>query len=125
MTIQTAIDMIDNLKTNMSPVHQKIAWLNDLDGLVMREVIMTHDGSDAYADFKGYDQDTDMGTVLLIPEPYADVYRHYLAAQIDIANRETGEYTKDMLLYNAAWQTFVDYWNRTHMPMQRVAQLRF
>lgn len=124
MTIQTAIDMIDTLKPNMVPHHQKVAWLSDLDGLIWREVILTHEGA-PNIEFEGYNQDTSPGTTLLAPEPYTDIYQHYMASKMDTANRETGEYAKDMALFNNAWQTLCDYWNRTHMPRQRVKQLRF
>lgn len=125
MTIQMAIDMVDQLKPNMFPVSQKVAWLNDLDGLVWREIISTHEGIPEGIAFVGYDQETDPGADLLVPEPYTDIYRHYLSAQMDIANRETGEYAKDMVLFNNAWQTLCDYWNRTHPPVGRVKHLRF
>ena len=58
MTIQEAIEVIDTLKPNMFPEHQKVAWLNDLDGLVWREVVLTHEGVEPGTVFEGYDQDT-------------------------------------------------------------------
>ena len=125
MTIQAAIDMVDTLKPNMFPHHQKVAWLSDLDGLIWREIILTHEGVKPGPIFDGYDQDTNPGTVLLAPEPYIDVYKHYMAAQMDVSNRETGEYSKDMVLFNNAWQTLCDYWNRKHTPLTRVKELRF
>lgn len=125
MTIQAAIDMIDALKPNMFPLHQKVAWLNDLDGMVWREIMLTHEGIPAGAVFEGYDQDTDHGTDLLAPDPYSEIYKHYLASQMDVANREMTVYAQDKLLFNNAWQTLCDYWNRTHKPISRVGQLRF
>lgn len=125
MTIQAAIEMIDTLKPNMFSRTQKVMWLNDLDGLIWREIILTHEGVKPGSVFDGYNQDTDFSTNLLAPEPYTDIYKHYLAAQMDIANRETGEYSKDMVLFNNAWQTLCDYWNRKHTPFSRVRQLRF
>ena len=125
MTIQAAIDMIDTLKPNMIPPHQKVAWLSDLDGMIWREIIMKHEGVPEGMCFEGYDQDTEFGVKLLAQEPYADIYRHYMATQIDIATRETNEYTKDMLLFNNAWQTLCDYWTREHMPKSKVKELRF
>ena len=125
MTIQAAIDMIDTLKPNMFPHHQKVAWLSDLDGMIWREIVLTHEGVKPGAVFNGYDQDTEPGTELLVPEPYTDIYKHYMASKMDIANRETGEYAKDNVLFNNAWQTLCDYWNRKYMPLTKVRQLRF
>lgn len=125
MTIQAAIDTIDTLKPNMFPIHQKVAWLSDLDGMIWREIVLTHEGVEPGRSFDGYDQDTNPSTDLLAPEPYTDIYRHYMATKMDIANRETGEYAKDNVLFNNAWQTLCDYWNRKQLPLLRVKQLRF
>lgn len=125
MTIQQAIDVIDALKPNMIANHQKVAWLNDLDGLVWREIYSTHDCPEGRREFSGYDEDTSFGRDLLVKAPYTDVYRHYMAAQMDIAHRETEEYAKDMNMFNAAWQTLCDYWSRTYPPVRKVHQLRF
>lgn len=124
MTIQEAIDRIDMLKPNKFPDRQKVAWLSDLDGMVAKEVLMTHEGTpDGYV-FRGYDQETPYDTELLVQAPYVDIYQHYMATQMDIANAESGKYAQDMMLFNNAWTTFGDYWTRTHMPRQRVCQLR-
>lgn len=125
VTIQAALDMIDTLKPNMFSTQQKVAWLSDLDGMVYREIILNHEGFEDMEPFTGYDVETPNDTVLLATEPYSDVYRHYLSAQMDIANRETGEYAKDMALYNSAWQTLVDWYNRNHLPIAKAKRLRF
>lgn len=124
MTIQAAIDMIDTLKPNMFPITQKVAWLSDLDGMIWREIILTHEGVAPGTTFDGYDMDTSTAVTLLAPEPYTDIYKHYMATKMDIANRETTEYAKDNVLFNSAWQTLCDYWNRKYMPISKVAQLR-
>lgn len=124
MTVQEAIDRIDMLKPNKYPARQKVAWLSDLDGMVWREVILAHERDDLCDEFDGYDQDTPPDTELLVPVPYVDIYQHYMATQMDIANAETNKYAQDMMLFNNAWTTFGDYWTRTHMPVQKVCQFR-
>ena len=125
MTIQAAIDMVDTLKPNMFPRHQKVAWLNELDGMIWREIILTHEGVSPDEQFVGYDQDADPSVELLAPEPYTDIYKHYMATKMDVANRETNEYVKDNVLFNNAWQTLCDYWNRRYTPRTKIKQLRF
>lgn len=125
MTIQAAIDRIDEMKPNMFSDQQKVAWLSEVDGYVWREIIKTHEGIPAGIDFVGYDLDTEMDTVLLVPEPYHGIYEHYLAAQMADKNRETGEYAKEMAAFNSAWQTYADYYNRMHAPVALVQQFRF
>lgn len=125
MTIQEALAEIDDLKVNTYGTHQKIQWLSDLDGMIWREIILAHEGVRPGIMFKGYDQETPLDTELLAPFPYTDIYKHWLSAQIDDNNRDTNEYAKSMVRYNAAWQTLGDYWTRTHMPISRAPQFRF
>jgi len=125
MTIQQVIDAIDSRKANLYPIEQKIAWLNDLDGLVWREVMLTHEGIADGKSFNGYNQETPPDTELLVQAPYADIYRYYIAVQIDDSNRDTNEYAKSKILFNSAWQTLCDYVNRNYPPVRKVTQLRF
>lgn len=79
---------------------------------------------DAPETFEGYTDESDLGKTLLIPEPYSDVYVHYLCSQVDLVNAETGKYQNDSALYNNAWTIYSDYYTRTHMPLQVVPQFR-
>lgn len=125
MTIQEAIDKIDLLKANAFPIEKKIGWLSDLDKMAWHEIFLTHEGMPPESSFSGYDQDTDLHTRLLIPEPYTDVYHHYMATMMDLANAESEKYMVDKALFNAAYQTFGDFWRRTHMPIMRRRYIKF
>lgn len=124
MTIQAAIDNIDAKKANMFTLEQKIQWLSEVDGYVWRELIKTHEGIPAGVEFVGYDQDTELDTQLLVPEPYTNIYEHWMAAQMDLKNAENGKYTQSMIGFNNAYQTYADYYNRHHMPIAVVRQFR-
>lgn len=125
MTIQEAIDRIDMLKPNMFPVEQKKAWLSEVDKMVWHEIYLTHEGMPPEKKFDGYDQDTEPSTMLLVPEPYTDLYQHYMATMMDLANAESDKYMQDRSLFNAAYQVFGDFWRRTHMPIIRRRYIRF
>ena len=125
MTIQEAIDQIDLLKPNMFPPERKVQWLSTVDKMAWEEIFLTHEGLPPESTFVGYDQDTDPMTRLLIPEPYTDVYQHYLATMMDLSNAESDKYMQDKALFNAAYQTFGDFWRRTHMPIRRTKHIRF
>ena len=56
-------------------------------------------------------------TVLLIPAPYDEVYLRFLEAQMDYANGEFERFNNSNAMYAAAWSAFVNYYNRTHMPL--------
>ena len=118
MTIIEAINHIDSLKPNSYTQADKIIWLSNLDGIIKNEIIDTHEGSENVT-FDGYNAETALDTVLLVPAPYDDVYIKWLVAQIDCANEETKRYTNSMIMYNTAYSTFERFYNRTHMPRGR------
>lgn len=115
MTIIEAINRIDSFKPNNFTQEDKIGWLSTLDKIIKTEIIDTHEGSENIA-FDGYDVDSPLGTVMLVPPPYDDIYLRWLEAQIDYINGETQRYENSMIAYNTAFSTFQRYYNRTHMP---------
>ena len=115
MTLIEAINQIDLLKPNTYTLQEKISWLSDLDGIIKCEIIDTHEGSESVS-FSGYEPETPLDTVLLVPPPYDDVYIKWLEAQMDYVTGETSRYENSMLMYNTAFSTFKRYYNRTHMP---------
>lgn len=114
MTIIEAINKIDSLKPNSYTQEDKIKWLSILDGIIKKEIIDTHEGSEGVI-FEGYEPDTEVTTELLVPSPYDDVYVKWLEAQIDYANGDTNKYNNSMAMYNTAYSSFERYYNRTHM----------
>ena len=108
MTIMDAIFRIDELKPNSYSQSEKIKWLSTLDGLVKSEIIDTHEGGEDVV-FSGYDENTDLSTVLLIPAPYDHIYIHWLEARIDYSNGEYGKYNNSLVAYNDAYSIFQKY----------------
>ena len=118
MTLLEAINRIDVLKPNGYSQAEKIQWLSNLDGIIKREIIDTHEGGDGVT-FNGYTEETSLTTELLVPAPYDDVYLRYLEAQIDYANGEYTKYNNSSEAYNTAYSNFQRCYNRTHMPKGR------
>ena len=118
MTIIEVINQIDALKPNNYSQEDKIKWLSNLDGIIKREIIDTHEGAETVV-FEGYTVDTDPDTPLLVPAPYDDIYIKWLEAQIDYANADYGKYANSMIMYNNAYATFASYYNRNYMPKGR------
>lgn len=115
MTIREAIDRIDEIKPSGYSDTQFIEWLNNLDAMVYREIILTHVWDDT-PEFRPYTQDTDAHTTLLIPDEFSDVYVSWLAARIDYANGEFSRYNNSAAMFNAQYDDYAAYVNRTHMP---------
>ena len=115
MKIIEAINRIDSLKHNTYSNNEKLAWLSRLDSIVKRLIIDTHeDGEDIT--FTGYDDRTDMETEMLVPAPFDEVYLKWLEAQIDYTNGEYDKYNNAILVYQAAYDAYANYYNRNHMP---------
>lgn len=124
MTIQEAVNLVDRMKPNQYDHETKVQWLSKLDGMIFREVIATHEGGTLTA-FDGYDA-SDPDVVLLVPYPYdEDVYNYFLQSQIDKENGEMAKYNQSIVLYNNAYQTFWNWYNRTYRPLPAEAAFRF
>jgi len=125
MTIIEAIIRLDeHIEHTQFTNSQKIAWLSDLDKMVKSQIIDTHAGAEDIA-FTGYNAETDMETELLVPFPYDEIYAKWLIAQAYYANRETVNYNNAILVFNAAYTAYEDYYNRTHAPLRAATRFSF
>lgn len=122
MTIEEAVSGIDNLKRNTYTVEDKIGWLQRLDSQIFRQIVLTHAGKEEVM-APNY-RDGAMNQELLAPEPFDQMYLHYLEAQIDYYNGEITLYNEAMTMFNAAYSDFENWYNRRHMPDQ-TARLRY
>ena len=125
MTIQQVIDTVDSTKPNAFSYEQKVAWLSEVDHQAYREILSKHEGMTEGYVFEGYTKDTPPDTVLLIPDVYAEVYEHAIARKMDHKYGELDKYENDNMLFNSLYQTFWDYWTRTHRPLTPVTQFQF
>lgn len=115
MTIIEAINTIDALYPNTYSQEQKIAQLSKLDGVIKRDIIDKHEGSDEVT-FNGYDENTPQDTVLLVPAPYDELYVFWLQTWIDYWNGELARYNNSTSMYKSAYSDFERAYNREHMP---------
>lgn len=123
MNLGEIIGMVDAIKPNRFERSQKIRWISELESTMYREVVLTHEGGEGIR-FTGYDESTPDTTPLIVQEPYSMVYRWYLEAQMDLANGELGKYQNSMALYNSAYTSFLDGYNRQHPPIQHLKAFR-
>lgn len=114
MKIIEAINKVDELKPNGYSQNEKIAWLSELDGIVYRDVIETHEGE--YDEFHGYDENTDTNTELLIYEPYTEAYVNWLFAKIDYNNGEYAKHNNSITKFKDSFTGFSSDYNRHNMP---------
>ena len=115
MTIRQAITRIDALIPNTYSDADKIAWLSNVDRTVSKTTMETQ--ADAYSVMCEDYSDESMDTELLVPAPYDDLYLRWLEAQIHYYNGESAAYNAAITLYNTTYNSFANWYNRTHMPL--------
>lgn len=126
MTIREAIEKTDKLCPSQYTEAEKIMWLSILDGIIHREIILSHEGVEPGTEaFDGYTEDDDIDTVLMVPYPYDEIYRWFLEMKIDEANGETVKYNAAAAKYNTLLETFADRYNATHMPISKGSRFFF
>ena len=124
MTIAMALDLVDQLKPNMMSPKIKINFLQEIDQMIWRELVMTHWHTMQQNTKPEYTQDTDPGTELLIPAPYDKLYRYWLMCQIDEMNQEMDKWNNDRALFDNAYEEMSDWYTRTHLPIQKTREFR-
>ena len=116
MTISDILTNIDAIEPNQYTQAQKLAWINQLDGQIFDELVLTHVHDDD-AEWEKYTED-DLTVEPLVPEPYCqEVYEYYLKSQIAAANHETVKYNTAMVLFNAAYSRYCALYNRNNLPL--------
>lgn len=115
MKIKDIIDMLDEVKPNKYSDKQKVAWLNEVEEEIVDEVYHRSETYKSY-EFIPCSQE-DMDKELLVPDHFSDLYLYFLAAKIDALRGEAERYNNDTVLFNAAWDRYSCYMNRTHKPV--------
>ena len=122
MNIKECIDIVDNIKPNQYTIKDKVSWLSFIDGIIINEVLKTHEGYDGrYDDFEGYSEDK-LSVPLIVPSPYDRLYTAYLKMKIDSENGETARYNKSAALYNTYMMEYKKHYNKTHMPLDSTSK---
>ena len=117
MTIKECIDLVDNVKPNQYSIEDKVAWLSFVDGIIINDVLKTHEGYDGkYDEFEGYSADK-LGTKLIAEFPYDNLYPAFMKMKIDEENGETARYNNSATMYNSYMGIFKKQYNKTHMPL--------
>ena len=115
MTIMEIINHLDAVKPNSYSQDEKIKWLNQVEWMIKKEIVDTHEGAEKHP-FNGYTMGSLMKSVIA-PPPYDKLYVHWLEAQIDYANGEYSKYNNSITMFNASYGEFAKWYNREHMPL--------
>lgn len=94
----------------------KAAWLLELDGRLLREVVREHEGDEPDETALPVRWPEDADKPLLVRPPYDNLYDLYIYAQGDALNREYSHYANSAVLFEAALDEWKKQYHRTHRP---------
>ena len=124
MKIIEAINRVDALMHNTYSQNEKVQWLSELDYDIKQQIIDNHEGGQSVS-FTGYNADTPVETVLLVPAPHDIMYLRWLEAQIHYHNGEYDHYNNAIVLFNNAFNDYQKHYTRTHKPLSRGVRFLF
>lgn len=112
LTVNEVLQQVDSLLPNQYDEAQKLRWLAQAEGFVLEltdEVWAAPPTGD---------------TVLRVPAPYNELYRHYVEAQIHYANAETERFNNAMALWNSLFLAYQSFCARKNPPRSGVQALK-
>ncbi len=113
MTVREAVAQFKDAVPTSLGEDTLVSWLNELEGAVYEELIMTHEGETfPFAPITLTEPDRE----LYLPAPYSKVYVDYLKMKSDVAFNDTGRYESSGAHFAASWSDAANHYNRTHAP---------
>lgn len=114
LTAGQLLGRVDALLPNQYSRAEKMQWLAQAEGFVLREVRQA----------EGALPEVTEGYVLTAEAPYDELYRHYVEAQIHYCNGEIARYNSAAANWNNGLLTYRDYVCRTTAPERGVRALK-
>ena len=114
ITAQEVLTMVDTLLPNQYTAEEKMRWLTQAEGYVLREICGEGDALPSLT----------AGSVLTVEVPYDELYRHYLETQIHYANGETARFNNAAAAWNSGFIAYRDYLARQELPHAAARALR-
>lgn len=113
ITAKQVLEQVDALVPNQYTRAEKLRWLAQAEGFVLREICRVT------GPLAALEEDA----ALAVEAPYDELYRHYVEAQIHYANGETSRYNNAAAQWNNAFLTYKDYCCRSAVPRRGTAAL--
>ena len=114
ITAKQVLEQVDALVPNQYTRAEKLRWLAQAEGFVLREICRVT------GPLAALEEDA----VLAVEAPYDELYRHYVEAQIHYCNGEMAHYNSAAASWNNGLLTYRDYVCRTAAPTQGVKALK-
>ena len=127
MTIREIIESVNTYaKSNLSQA-QKIECLSQLDMHIYEEVILPHEGKQAFMQPHAdgtysprlfpYTSDS---AELIAPPRFKKMYELYLKCEADYRENEAAKYAEDITLFQSLYEQFCAWYHRNHLSAQSI-----
>ena len=115
MTVQAALNYLDEVKPNAFSQGVKLDWLSEIEGKIALEIHL--ETPESLEDWLPYAA-ADLSEELQVGVPYTGVYTWWLQAQADLANGEYDKAQNTMTLFNNAWAEYLRWYCQKYDPVQ-------
>lgn len=141
MTVAGLIEQFNAERPNQIQDDIKVYWLRKCEQMLINEILKSHEhdlesedrmtmkvaGSTlkitSAGSFDKHIDEFDMDSTLLAPEPYDDLYIHYLDQRLALNNNDTKRFNVAATMYNNALLTYQQYFNRENKTIQKKSKI--
>lgn len=131
-TVAQIIEQYNAERPNQTEDSVKVLWLRKCEQMLINEIYVQHEhdledeskmsfkvvGSTLWitrgGSFTDHISNFDMDSKLLVPEPYDDLYLHYIDQKIAYLNNDKARFNTASTMFNNALLTYQQYFNRTY-----------
>lgn len=104
-TYRDMIDYIDALRTNGFSDEVKLVYLNEIEGVITHKLLNAT-----------YTPVSDLSKALIIPEPYHDIYIHYLNMKMAQLEKDYETVNQESISYQLAYDEYAKHLKKVTDP---------
>ena len=126
MIVAGMIEQFNMERPNSVEDFVKKDWLRKCEANILESVIYLREpkeGERTREEWQEYLDTFDYDTELILKEPYDDLYIYFLDQRIGLNNGDTKRYNIASRLFDNAFLTFQQKYNREHLPKQTNKQI--
>lgn len=113
MTVASIIEQFNIERPNSLDDSLKVAWLLKCEKGLADSIFLTHEDCPEL-NFDNWDMESE----LLVPEPYDDLYIHYLDQRVALDQNDTRRYNAAATMYNNTMLSYQQKYNREHKGLK-------
>ena len=121
MTVLEVMSEVGEYLPNTIDESLKYKWLSIAE-MHAREILNSYEGNNF--EMRRLSPETDGDEMLAVPEPYSELYKHYVLAQINLLYGDTAKYNVFAQLYESAMSEFRLWCVRTYRSKNENARIK-